>query len=89
MIIGKQIHVPVTGLFISNSPRACLVPTRAGKGIFICPDVFLTGDLSEGRLVQLLTPFPSRTIAIQVVQLPSAFRKPKVAAFIHVLYSRK
>lgn len=85
LVEGKQIHVPVNGPFISNSPPACLVPARAGKGIFICPDVFLTNDLREEKLVQLLTPFPSRTIAIQAVQLPSAFSKPKAAAFIQVL----
>ncbi|MBB4250594.1 DNA-binding transcriptional LysR family regulator [Rhizobium sp. BK008] len=85
LIEGKQIQVSVTGPFLSNSPPACLIPARAGKGIFICPDVFLADDLAQGRLVQLLAGFPSRMIAIQTVQLPSAFRKPKVAAFINVL----
>lgn len=85
LIDGQQVQIPVAGPFIANSPPACLLPTRAGKGIFICPHVFLGDDLAQGRLVQLLPDFPSRTIAIQTVQLPSAFRKPKAAAFINSL----
>ncbi|TAX24034.1 LysR family transcriptional regulator (plasmid) [Rhizobium leguminosarum] len=85
VIEGQQVHIPVAGPFVANSPPACLLPTRAGKGIFICPHVFLDDDLTQGRLVQLLPGFPSRTIAIQSVQLPSAFRKPKVSAFINTL----
>jgi DNA-binding transcriptional LysR family regulator len=84
-IDGQQVHIPVAGPFIANSPPACLMPTRAGKGIFICPHVFLGDDLERGSLVQLLSGFPSRTIAIQTVQLPSAFRKPKVDAFVTCL----
>lgn len=85
LIKGRQVQIPVAGPFVANSPPACLLPTRAGKGIFICPDVFLGDDLTRGRLVQLLPGFPSRTIAIQTVQLPSAFGKPKVSAFINHL----
>lgn len=85
LIDGQQVQIPVGGPFLANSPPACLLPTLAGKGIFICPHVFLGNDLARGRLVQLLPGFPSRTIAIQAVQLPSAFRKPKVSAFIDTL----
>ena len=85
LIDGQQVQIPVAGPFLANSPPACLLPTRAGKGIFICPNVFLGDDLAEGRLVQLLPGFPSRTIAIQAVQLPSTFRRPKVTAFIDTL----
>lgn len=85
IVEGQRIHIPVAGPFIANSPPACLVPTYAGRGIFICPDVFLGNDLEEGRLVRLLEGFPSRTIPIQTVQLPSAFRKPKVAVFVELL----
>jgi DNA-binding transcriptional LysR family regulator len=84
-IDGQQVHIPVSGPFIANSPPACLLPTRAGKGIFICPHVFLGDDLAQGRLVQLLAGFPSRTIAIQTVHLPSAYGKPKVSAFVNCL----
>ncbi len=85
LIGGEWVQIPVTGPLISNSPPACLLPTRAGKGIFICPNVFLGDDLAQGRLIQLLPDFPSRTIAIQAVQLPSAFDRPKVNAFIEIL----
>ena len=85
LIDGQLVQIPVSGPFITNSPPACLMPTRSGKGIFICPDAFLTEDLKTGRLRHLLTDFPSRTISIQTVQLPSAFRKPKVKAFIEAL----
>lgn len=85
LIDGQLVQIPVAGPFLANSPPACLLPTRAGKGIFICPHVFLDDDLAQGRLVQLLPGFPSRTISIQTVQLPSAFGKPKVSAFIQCL----
>lgn len=81
-IEGQTVQVPVSGPFLANSPPACLVPTRAGRGIFICPDVFLGDDLETGRLVELFPQFHSRTIPIQSVQLPSAFRKPRVKAFV-------
>jgi DNA-binding transcriptional LysR family regulator len=81
-IEGQTVQVPVSGPFLANSPPACLVPTRAGRGIFICPDVFLGDDLETGKLVELLPGFHSRTVAIQSVQLPSAFRKPRVKAFV-------
>ena len=81
-IEGQTVQVPVSGPFLANSPPACLLPTRAGHGIFICPDVFLGDDLENGWLVELLPDFQSRTIPIQSVQLPSAFRKPRVKAFV-------
>ena len=79
---GQTVQVPVSGPFLANSPPACLVPTRAGRGIFICPDVFLGDDLESGKLVELFSDFHSRTLPIQSVQLPSAFRKPRVKAFV-------
>lgn len=81
-IEGQQVQIPISGPFLANSSPACLVPTRAGKGIFICPDVFLGDDLQTGRLIELLADFHSRTVPIQSVQLPSAFRKPRVKAFV-------
>ncbi|WP_209599354.1 LysR family transcriptional regulator [Ruegeria sp. HKCCSP351] len=82
---GQTIHVPVSGPFLANSPPACLVPTRAGRGIFICPDVFLGDDLETGRLVELFFGIHSRTLPIQSVHLPSAFRKPRVKAFVEFM----
>ncbi len=79
---GQTMQVPVAGPFLANSPPACLVPTHAGRGIFICPDVFLGDDLETGRLIELFPQFHSRTLPIQSVQLPSAFRKPRVKAFV-------
>ncbi len=84
-IEGQTVQVPVSGPILANSPSACLVPTRAGQGIFICPDVFLADDLKAGRLVDLFPKFHSRTIPIQSVQLPSAFRKPRVKAFVELM----
>lgn len=81
-IEGQTVQVKVAGPFLANSPPACLVPTYAGRGIFICPDVFLGDDLETGRLIELFPEFHSRTLPIQSVQLPSAFRKPRVKAFV-------
>jgi len=88
VVEGQTVRIPVAGPYIANSPPACLVPTYAGKGIFICPDVFLGQDLEDGRLVRLLSGYPSRTIPIQAVQLPSAFKNPKVAAFVKIMQER-
>lgn len=85
LIEGQTVQVPVSGPFIANSPPACLVPTRSGLGIFICPNVFLGDDIEKGRLVELFPSYQSRTLPIQSVQLPSAFRKPRVRAFINFM----
>lgn len=82
MIEGQRVQVPVHGPFLANSPPACLVPTHAGLGIFLCPDIFLGDDLETGRLVELFPHFHSRTLPIQSVQLPSGFRKPRVKKFV-------
>ncbi len=85
LIEGQQVQVPISGPFLANSPPACLVPTRVGLGVFNCPDVFLRDDLETGRLVELFSDFQSRTLPIQSVQLPSAFRKPGVKAFVEFM----
>ena len=85
LIDGEWVRIPIKGPLVSNSPPACLLPTRVGKGNFICRNVFLGDDLAQGRLVQLLPEFSSGTIAIQAVQLPSAFDRPKVSASIEIL----
>ncbi len=85
VVEGQAVQFPVSGAFMANSPPACLVPTHAGKGIYNCPKVFLGDDLITGRLVRLLAGFASRTLDIHAVQLPSAFRNPKVAGFVEIL----
>lgn len=85
LVDGKIVHVPIAGPFIANSPPACLVPVYAGKGILICPDVFLKDDLQSGRLVHLLPGFHSRTINIQALRLPSENQNPKVKAFVEFM----
>lgn len=82
---GQIVQIPVSGSYIANSPPACLVPAYAGKGVYHCPEVFLGDDLDTGRLVRLLIGFPSRTLDIHAVQLPSAYRNPKVTAFVEIL----
>lgn len=84
-IEGQTVQVPITGPLMANSAPACLVAARAGHGIFNCPDVFLEDDLETGKLVELLPQFLSRSIPIQSVQLPSAFRNPRVRAFVEFM----
>ncbi|MEP1522485.1 substrate binding domain-containing protein [Ascidiaceihabitans sp.] len=84
-IEGQQMLVPVTGPFLANSPPACLVPTLTGPGIFICPDIFLGDNLETGHLVELFTGCQSRRLPIHAVQLPFAFRKPRVKAFVEFM----
>lgn len=85
LIEGKTVHIPVAGPFIANSAPACLLPTYAGKGIYICPNVFLRDDLESGRLVRLLSGFHSRTIGIHALRLSSEHQNPKVAAFVEFM----
>lgn len=84
-IAGQTIQVPVSGPFLANSPSACLVPVRAGMGVFTCPDIFLADDLSTGRLVELFPDTHAETLPIQSIHLPSAFRKTRVKAFVDVM----
>lgn len=72
-IDGQHVRIPVAGSFAANSAPACLVLARAGDGVFICPDIFLKDDLQQGTLVQVLEGFPSGSVTIQVVRLPSQF----------------
>ncbi len=86
MIEGKAVQIPVTGNYIANSPPACLAPTYAGKGVYHCAEMFLGDDLETGRLVRLLDSFQTASIDIHAVQLPTAFRNPKVTAFVDILH---
>lgn len=87
-IDGHLVQVPVAGRFAANSAPACLDLARAGDGVFICPDIFLEADLASGRLVQILGDYPSDTIAIQMLRLPSGFSRVKSEAFMDVLRAR-
>nr|WP_246175897.1 LysR family transcriptional regulator [Roseovarius bejariae] len=82
---GQTFQVPVSGPFLANSPSACLEPTRAGMGIFTCPDIFLADDLGTGRLVELFPNTHVHSLPIQSIHLPSAFRKTRVKAFVDVM----
>jgi len=86
LIDGEWVRIPIKGPLVSNSPSARLPASDArGQGNLICPNVFLGDDLAQGRLVQFPPDFSSGTIAIQAVQLPSAFDRPKVSASIEIL----
>lgn len=85
VIAGQIVHIPVSGRYIANSPPACLAPVYADLGIYHCAKVFLGHDLETGRLIRLLPNFQSASVDIHAVQLPSAFRNPKVSAFIDML----
>jgi DNA-binding transcriptional LysR family regulator len=86
LVEGQLVHIPVTGRYIANSPPACLVPTYSGKGLYHCPEIFLGDSLTTGKLIEVLGDYiSSQKIDIHAVQLPSAFRNPKVAAFVDLL----
>ena len=82
---GRTVRVAVAGRLLANNVRACLAFARAGRGVLLCPDVFLGDDLEAGRLVRLLEDFPSGTVPIRAVRLPSAFESPKASAFVEAL----
>ena len=81
-------RVPVTGRFSVNSATMSLQFARAGFGIVQCPDIFLKEDLKSGQLVQVLGGFPSGSIGIQMVHLPTNFRPQKVTAFMDFLHAQ-
>lgn len=87
MVDGNMVQLPVSGPFSANSASACLALARAGEGLFICPDIFLSEDLANGTLQQILQDYPSEKIAIQMVRLPSGFSGEKCDAFMGVLAS--
>ncbi len=86
LVEGQLVHIPVSGRYIANSPPACLTPTYAGKGFYHCPEIFLGDSLETGKLVSVLDEHrSSQNIDIHAVQLPSAFRNPKVKSFVDML----
>lgn len=84
-IKGTLQRVPITGRFSVNSATTSLQFARAGFGLVQCPDIFLREDLESGELVQVLADFPSGSISIQMVHLPTSFRPHKVTAFMDFL----
>lgn len=84
-IKGTLQRVPIMGRFSVNSATTCLQFARAGFGLVQCPDIFLMDDLKSGTLVPVLCGFPSGSISIQMVHLPTSFRPQKVTAFMEFL----
>ncbi len=64
---GTTQKVAVSGPFLVNSATAVARLARCDLGIGLCPDFAVADDLSAGRLVQVLSDFPSRTLGIQAV----------------------
>lgn len=85
---GVSRKISVTGPFAVNSATASCDLALAGKGIALCPDYAVAGELAAGRLVRLLVDFPSHELDIHAVYLDARYMPPRVRAFIDHLTAR-
>lgn len=68
-----------------NSALAMRRLALSGKGVALCPDVFVKDDVRAGRLVRLFPEFQTRTADIRAVYLSSARMPVRLRAFIEHL----
>ena len=81
----KQVTVAVQERIQVNNARAARELVLSGNGIGLLPSFAVAGDLSSGRLVQLLKPYSTERIGIYAVYLHRKHLSPKVRKFLDML----
>lgn len=87
-IDGISRKVPVESTFAVNSATASRGLALAGKGMALCPDYAVAGDLASGRLERVLADYPSLQLDIHAVYLDARYMPPRVRAFIDFLTAK-
>ncbi len=87
-IDGVRRRVAVNTAFAVNSATATRALALAGKGITLCPDYVVAGDLADGRLERVLGGYPSHRPDVHVVYLDARYMPGRVRAFIDFLGKR-
>ena len=61
------MSVRVNGAFLANNSQAVHLVARNGHGIALLPQVQVLDDLRSGRLIRLLSDFPSEEVPVQIL----------------------
>jgi DNA-binding transcriptional LysR family regulator len=61
------VSVRVSGAFIATNSQAVHLVVRAGHGIALLPEVQVIDDVRSGRLIRLLSDYPSQELPVQIL----------------------
>lgn len=61
------MSVRVTGAFLANNSQAVHLVARNGHGIALLPQVQVLDDVRSGRLIRLLSDFPTEEVPVQIL----------------------
>lgn len=64
---GEPMNVRVSGGFVADGSGPVRLAALAGHGIAMLPDVMVFDDVRTGRLVRLLTAYPSPRVPVHLV----------------------
>lgn len=79
--------IEVSGRFASNDLASRLHAARAGQGIALVPDSFVTEDEADGTLVRLLEDTVGAVSHARALYAERSYLAPKVRAFLDHLYA--
>ncbi len=88
---GKAaIEVRATGPFFSDDGEALVAAACAGLGLVLVPEWLVGGEISRGRLVEVLADYPPdpASTPLYAVYPPGPYIAPKVRAFVDFLAGR-
>ncbi|MGV8917229.1 MAG: LysR family transcriptional regulator [Pseudomonas sp.] len=77
-----EVVVPVSGPMTVNSTPALRQAAIAGMGVVMMPDMLISRDLREGKLVALLQDYQLARRAMHLVYGQDRYRLPKVRSFV-------
>ena len=88
---GKAaIEVRATGPFFADDGEALVAAACAGLGLVLVPEWLVGGEISRGRLVEVLADYPPNPAStpLYAVYPPGPYIAPKVRAFVDFLAGR-
>ncbi len=83
-------EVRATGPFFADDGEALVAAACAGLGLVLLPEWLVGGEISRGRLVEVLSGFPPdpASTPLYAIYPPGPYVAPKVRAFIDFLAGR-
>jgi len=75
----------VNWVLVANDVALVREAAREGMGVAVMPGYAVTGDLAEGRLVEVLPAYPLGGLGVYAMHTPGRRTPAKVRAFIEVL----
>lgn len=84
------IEVRATGPFFADDGQTLVAAASAGLGLILVPEWLVGGEISHGRLLEVLadTPPDPATTPLYAIYPPGPYLAPKVRAFVDFLAGR-